>query len=123
MKYLFLASLAVLADATPVAAKETLKSPDGDITLVFDISAKGEPMYSLSYKGLEIVKPSLMGFDLKDATSLTSGFKQVKTARRSIDETWKPVWGENDSIANRYNYMTVSLSQRAGSQTDRKSVV
>ncbi len=122
MKYLFLASLAVLAAATPVAAKETLKSPDGDITLVFDISAKGEPMYSLSYKGLEIVKPSLMGFDLKDATSLTSGFKQVKTARGSIDETWKPVWGENDSIANRYNYMTVSLSQRAGSQTRKMDI-
>ena len=103
-------------------AAETVKSPDGNVVVTFDLTAKGQPQYSMTYKGQQVVAPSLMGFELKDAPALAEGFKQTGVSTDSFDETWTPVWGENDQIVNRYNQMTVSLQQRAGGQTRKMDV-
>lgn len=90
---------------------ENLVSPDGNIEIAFALTDKGEPSYSAKYKGNDIVLPSLMGFDLKGTSSLTDNFKIIGVERSDFDETWAPVWGENDSIENRYKQMVVSLEQ------------
>lgn len=93
---------------------ETLSSPDGNIQLSFELSNDGVPSYSVSFGNEEIIKPSTMGFLLKDAAPLTAGFKIDKITHMSADSTWAPVWGENDSIRDHYNGMTVQLSQQTG---------
>lgn len=90
---------------------ETISSPDGNLEVTFELTDQGQPSYSAKYKGKDIVLPSLMGFDLKDAPSLTDNFRQTGIERSSFNETWVPVWGENDSIVNNYTQMTVSLEQ------------
>lgn len=90
---------------------ETVSSPDGHLVVSFNLTPDGKPCYSASYKGQTVVRPSLMGFNLKDAAPLASGFKQSGSHRSSFNETWAPVWGENDSIVNRYNQLTVDLKQ------------
>lgn len=109
------------------AAPQTITSPDGDIVLSFEVQ-DGKPTYWVDFKGKEIIKPSHLGFQLfsdtgrntfqqqakkaeADALSLTEGFKLDDTAKESVDETWTPVWGEETSIRNHYNEMTVKLSQ------------
>lgn len=52
-----------------------------------------------------------MGFELSDGTSLSDGFRIKKITRERCDSLWAPVWGENDSIRENYNGMTVSLSK------------
>lgn len=111
------------------AAPQTITSPDGDIVLSFEVQ-DGKPTYWVDFKGKEIIKPSHLGFQLlsdtgrntfqqqakkagADALSLTEGFKLDDTAKESVDETWTPVWGEETSIRNHYNEMTVKLSQPA----------
>lgn len=100
-------------------AMETLKSPDGNIVVTFDLSGKGEPTYSVSFKGEQIVKPSTLGFMLKDSRPMTSGFEIDGVSRESVDDTWKPVWGENSEIRNHYNSMTLSMAQSSAG-ADRK---
>ncbi len=93
---------------------EQLASPDGNVQLSFELSKDGTPTYSVKFDNEEIIKPSTLGFILKDAAPMTSGFKVEKITRESGDETWAPVWGENDSIRDHYNGMTVQLTQQAG---------
>ncbi len=93
---------------------EQLASPDGNVQLSFELSKDGTPTYSVKFDDEEIIKPSTLGFILKDAAPMTSGFKVEKITRESGDETWAPVWGENDSIRDHYNGMTVQLTQQAG---------
>ena len=115
-------------DVVP-AGVQTLSSPDGNLSLKFTLTEKGEPCYWLDYKDKAAVMPSTMGFELRGKmesmifnglekkaepgapVSLHDGFVLEKTVRDSLDETWTPVWGEESMIRNRYNEMAVSLRQ------------
>lgn len=90
---------------------ETLSSPDGDLEVSFTLTSQGEPSYSAKYKDVAIVKPSLLGFEMKDGGDLAQGFDVDSITRSVINETWTPVWGENDSIVNNCRQMTVYMSR------------
>lgn len=93
------------------SAHQSLSSPDGQIQLTFDLTTNGRPYYSMVFQGDTIIRPSMLGFELKDQKPLTDGFKIQSVTTDAVDETWVPVWGENDSIENRYNTMTIALKQ------------
>ena len=104
--------LAVLLCAVSAPALQ-LTSPDKDLTLTFTLTNQGQPEYSLTYKGKVVLKPSLMGFELLNAKPLTTGFSVVTQDTRTVDETWKPVWGQESQIRNHYNELAVTLKQLA----------
>lgn len=107
-KYVFLAALAVFFSWALTA--QTLLSPNGNQKLTFDLQ-NGKAHYSLEFKGKAVIKPSLLGFEIKNQPSLSEGFSVSKTEQTTVDETWNPVWGEEASIRNHYNEMAVTLSQ------------
>ena len=109
--------MTVLSAAFCASASEVLTSPDGKLAVTFDLTADGTPVYSMTFDGKEVVKPSRMGFELKKGKSLLDGFRIVRTTRDSFDETWTPVWGETKNIRNNYNEMAVRLSQQDESKT------
>ena len=128
-----LLSLLAFAAIFSVSAKEILTSPDGNLTLTFQIGEQGTPLYSLDYKGKAVVLPSGMGLELRGqdrqisfgeeitksehgkSVSLYNNFTQRGVERSSSDTTWTPVWGEVSTIRDNYNQMVVSLEQ-----TERK---
>ncbi|OGX87864.1 alpha-glucosidase [Hymenobacter glacialis] len=101
------------------AAAEEIKSPNGQLRLQFALQADGVPTYRLTYKGRDVIKTSKLGFDLKNAPALTSGFAVAASQQRTFDETWTPVWGEVKTIRNHYNELAVTLTQAATSRTLR----
>lgn len=109
--------MTVLSAAFCASASEVLTSPDGKLAVTFDLTADGTPVYSMTFDGKEVVKPSRMGFELKKGKSLHDGFRLVRTTRGSFDETWTPVWGETKNIRNNYNEMAVRLSQQDEAKT------
>ncbi|QIX63376.1 glycoside hydrolase family 97 protein [Hymenobacter sp. BT18] len=108
-----------LALLSPAALAEELKSPNGQLTLNFDLQAGGVPTYRLTYKGRDVIKASKLGLELKGTTSLQSGFAQTDKQTRSFDETWQPVWGEAKTIRNHYNELAVTLTQAETQRTIR----
>ena len=128
MKKVLLTLFAAVAVMT-LSAKEVLTSPDGNLTLTFEIGENGTPLYSLDYKGKAVVLPSGMGLELRGqdrqisfgeeitksdhgaSVSLYDKFEQKSVSRTSSDTNWTPVWGEVATIRDNYNEMTVSLLQ------------
>lgn len=105
---------ALLLSVVVVSAQE-LASPDGIFKMNFSLDAAGTPVYSLSYKGKEVIKPSKLGIDLKnEKNSFLNGFSIKKSENKTFDETWQPVWGEWKNIRNHYNEWAVTLHQNAG---------
>jgi len=102
------------------AAGDEIKSPNGNLALTFALQSGGVPTYSLTYKGRPVILPSKLGFDLKNAPALTSGFAITDSKTLTFDETWQPVWGEVKNIRNHYNELAVTLTQ---AETDRSIVV
>ena len=128
MKKVLLTLFAAVAVMT-LSAKEVLTSPNGNLTLTFEIGENGTPHYSLDYKGKAVVLPSGMGLELRGqdrqisfgeeitksdhgaSVSLYNKFEQKGVVRTSSDTNWAPVWGEVATIRDNYNEMTVSLFQ------------
>lgn len=97
-----------------------VKSPNGNIELKFSLDDHGRPVYEMTYKGREVVKPSHLGLILaKDKhaskgmneTDLMDKFQIVKEEISEFDETWQPVWGETKNIRNHYNELAATLQQ------------
>lgn len=115
MKKIFLSMLAFVATAG--FAAEVQKSPDGNLSLSFDVNENGAPVYSVDFKGQSVISPSTLGVELLKGESFLDKFKVEKVSRSTFDETWTPVWGETKTIRNNYNEMAVCLSQDADGKT------
>lgn len=117
---------------TGLFAQHKLSSPNGHLNMSFDIDSYGRAIYSLVYKGKTVIKPSSLGLELKKEDTAKTDFDwvdrrdlskvdsqanffngfTVKSAKTTtFDETWKPVWGEENSIRNNYNELKVNLYQ------------
>lgn len=94
-----------------IVSAQNLSSPNGNFSLNFSVSGAGEPIYRLSYKNKEVIKPGKMGLMMKDQPDLRGGFKIVETKTNEKDESWNPVWGEVKTIRNQYRELAVTLEQ------------
>ena len=128
MKKKLLPALFFVAMISGVKAEELL-SPDGNVKLVFSLDKEGRPTYSMTYHGKDVIKPSHLGFELRDKvdaqffseipeqgkpsrkSDLQTGFTLVDSQTSSFDEMWTPVWGEESEIRNNYNELKVKLDQ------------
>jgi hypothetical protein len=100
---------------------QQLASPDGKLTMKFYLLKNGAPAYTLSYKSKTVIKPSTLGFELKnDKRSLLDSFSVTDTKTTTVDENWTPVWGEVETIRNHYNEMAVALKQQ---RTNRQIII
>ena len=106
----FIVSIAALASILTAQA-ERIESPSGNVSVDFELSPSGEPVYSMKYNDKEIIKPSKLGYELKGNSNLREGFKLIKISTSSFDETWEPVWGEVKEIRNNYNELLAELEQ------------
>lgn len=110
-----------------------LLSPDKNLEMRFSMSDNGTPYYSLDYKGKHIVLDSRLGFLLRGDLNVSEvkvqgdkidkvdkhpqidfyrDFEVADVKTDSLDYTWAPVWGEEDSIRCHYNELTISLKHK-----------
>ena len=114
-------NILIAALLLPLAAlAQTVKSPDGNVSVHFSLTGNGVPTYEMTYKGKAVVKPSHLGLELAkikqaskgmNETDLMEGFTETGSKTSTFDETWKPVWGEVAEVRNNYNELEVDLSQ------------
>jgi len=103
------------------ANSQQLKSPNGKFSMEFALLKDGTPSYRLNYKDKEVIKSSKLGLELKkDKKSLLDDFTIMDSKTTSFDETWKPVWGEVETIRNQYNELAITLSQK---ETERQIII
>ncbi len=118
---------------------QELLSPNKELIMNFSLKEGGVPVYELSYKGKQVIKPSTLGLELygeqekvefgsnvnrltttDPKTSLYDNFIIEKADTASHDETWHPVWGEESAIRNHYNELAVTLKQNG---TNRRMII
>lgn len=90
---------------------QTLTSPDGNLVMDFHLSADKTPVYSLKYKGKDVIKESKMGFQIRPSFDFSKNFRIVETKEDASDTTWNPVWGQNSVIRDNHKELFVALEQ------------
>ena len=95
-----------------MAKEVSVSSPDGTITVCVGVK-DNKPYYSVSRGTAIIVTPSHLGFQL-DGGLLGDNVRMTGKKTASKDETWQQVWGEEDTVRNHYNELTVTFEERVG---------
>lgn len=98
-----------LAEAAGKDAR-AVRSPDGDLRVTV-ATDDGRLTYSVKERGRVLVGASGLGMDLAGRPSLTRDMSIESVERRTIDETWKPVWGTSSKVRNHANELTVHAVQ------------
>ena len=116
MKRIIIAVIAMAMTIPSLALEQ--KSPNGNVVLNFELNGQGTPVYSLTYKGQVVIKPSTLGLEIVSRQGdLMEGFEVTGSETGTFDETWQPVWGETRDIRNHYNELLVKMVQnKSGSE-------
>lgn len=90
---------------------QTLTSPNGKLVMDFHLAEGKVPVYSLTYKGKEVIKESRMGFLIRPSYEFDKNFRIIETKEDVSDTTWNPVWGQNSVIRDHHKELFVALQQ------------
>lgn len=135
-KLLTLTLLGIINTTNIFATKEELhsiSSPSNDLYLTAGTDESGTPVYSLKYKGRDVVKTGKLGLkgEVVNVPTLnglagtpadfTGGFTIASIDTTSIDRNWQPVWGQYDNIRDNFNELALTFALEAN--PERKMIV
>lgn len=111
---LFPSTLAILLnllhpqlDAAPIL----LKSPDGRLVANLAITDSGSFGYSLGFQNTPLIHHSALGLDFGPAGKVPDkGWQIHSSASRTVNSTWKPLWGKRSVVSDCYHETTVELT-------------
>lgn len=89
---------------------ESLSSPNGNLVFRLVTTPGNGLAYLVDYKGKPVVKESAIGFKLNAPAVVLDKFTVSGIEKKSIDESWDPVWGEVKTIRNHCNEITLKLT-------------
>lgn len=87
-------------------------SPDGNIKLTFNIDTKGIPFYTINYLKDTLIYKSQLGIDFTDTRSLKDNFELIDVEYKTINSSYKPLYGENEEIDQSHNQITIYLKEK-----------
>lgn len=97
-----------------------VSSPNQKISLEA-ILEEGNLFYTVSRNQQTVINKSRLGFVLKEG-NFDRNFKVEHVEHSSFNETWEQPWGEEISVVNNYNEMTVNLIEANATQRKLKVV-
>lgn len=109
---LLLTSVLILVTGSLILAQETirLKSPDGHLGFnLFSDVKNGELFYSINYKSENVLYNSHLGLIIEQQPNWDENIQILDSQKTSIDSTWKPLYGEQEYIPDKYNQIVVVL--------------
>ena len=89
---------------------ETVLSPDGRIAFSFQLTDQSRPEYRVDFVGKEFLPFSPLG--LQTVPPLEDGFKLVEVKRPTERKSWKPLYGERETIDDHWNGLTLLLEEK-----------
>ncbi len=95
------------------SGRSILTSPDGEFKFSFEQSEDGALLYSVSFKGEEVISQGEMGLNI-DGMGSMSDLKLLDTKRTSVDQSWRPPYAERAEIVDHYKEMTLEMSSESG---------
>ena len=110
MRILF--SILLWAAFIPVVSAHILEvsSPNDILQVSFTIE-NGAPYYRVMRFGNDVIRPSRLGFILKNEPPLVYQFTLSASEKCSVDESWIQPWGEQKEIRNYYNELRLTLEE------------
>ena len=90
----------------------TVASPDGKnvVTVLLD---NGTLKYAVRRGGANVIMPSALGFEFRNAPRLLDHLRVTDVARSEHDETWTQPWGEVRRVRDHHRELRVTVEESA----------
>jgi hypothetical protein len=92
---------------------QTLSSPDKKLTIHFGLKTGGIPYYDAFYQDQAIITDSKLGLVCR-GVDYSKNMAIISSSNSTKDETWTPVWGEEDKIRDHHNALKCLLETKDG---------
>lgn len=89
----------------------SIASPSGNVVVNFFIGKTSTAAYQVLYENRLIIDTSTLGFDFKDAPSISQGLKLIDIDTCEFNETWEMPWGEQRYVNNHYKELRIKLKE------------
>jgi len=83
------------------------------VKLVFELNQEGKPEYAVFYNSRAVILKSFLGFKLKELGVADQNFEVIQIDSSTVNDSWKPVWGEVKEIQNHYHQLYIHLKQKS----------
>ncbi len=111
MNKALLLSLLILVSCKPqLSNRITVSSPDQKIQVELKLN-EGLPQYTILADGQSIIRPSGLGFRLRNQPDLAGPFQLVNSNTVLINEEWEPAWGQENLIHSISRKITLELKE------------
>lgn len=88
------------------------------VQLSCTINPSGQFNYQLKFNNKPVLLNSNIGFELSKPNLLLNRFDLIKIDTNYFDQTWAPIWGEQDSIRNHYKELVYHLRDKSASKIE-----
>lgn len=112
MKFITIIIFLVFSICNIFSADVKTLSPDSNIEIIFKLSDKGEPIYSISFKGIKFLNWSLLGLNFNESGMISSGMKIISVENVTVDETYRIYSGKSKYSRNNCNETKISLEEK-----------
>ena len=103
----FMISLCIVG----TAQKITLAS-NGPIKLMTNLQADGKFIYTVFYKNKTVIDNSSLGLELSKPSIELNSYNLLNIDSSNVDMSWDPVWGEQNTIRNKYKEYVFHLTDQ-----------
>ena len=90
--------------------KNLVLASNGGVQLMTHLQADGSFVYSVFYKGKPVIASSSVGVDLAKPAIKLNEFILNSVDSGVVDQSWNPVWGEQNTIRNKYKELVFHLT-------------
>ncbi len=104
--------LIVLAAFSSCKKQTMVKSPDGNVKVIFKLE-NDKPVYSITYKEKTVIQPSTLGLNFAEGGILSGNVEIISTKDSLIDETYKVYAGKTNQSRNHCNEITIWLKEKS----------
>jgi alpha-glucosidase len=108
----------LLSARAQTSGPHELASPNGELVFTFALTPNGVPTYEVRQRNDTIIAPSKLGLTRNPNSTLGNDWKErlkvAATDHRSVDTTWKQVWGERAEVRDHYNAIDIDLRTVSG---------
>ncbi len=108
----------VLFLSVAVLSAAVITSPNGRIAVTVEIKRNLEPYptgerlyYGVAFDGKPVLLDSPFRVDFKGMPSIAEGLEIIDESRRSVNDSWKPVWGKSSLVVDAYNEAVYRLRE------------
>jgi alpha-glucosidase len=75
---------------------------------------RGVPQYSVSYRGVEVMRPGALGLRFRSQPAFDRDFRVAGSSTANHDSTWEQPWGERRFVRDRHNELVVRFESASG---------